>query len=446
MTSPLTHQQIIEQDKKQLHPLQHPSRHDDPIVANWGQGVWIHTTDNRKILDGMAGLWNVNIGYGDEELPRVAYEQMKKLAYTTNFAGTTSPPSAALANKLAGLAHPTLNTTFFTSGGSESTDSSLKTARYYWRQKGRPDKIKIISRLGGYHGITMAATAATGIPKYHTMFGPLMPNIIHIPNPNPYRYPGDINDGETVGEAAARALEEAIQREGAETVAAFIAEPIQGAGGVIVPPDDYFPLVQEICRKYEVLLIIDEVITGFGRTGKMFAIKQYNIHPDILQFAKGVTSGYIPLGGVMISDEIRETIWNAPPDESWMHGYTYSGHAAACAVALRNIELIEERGLVDNSAAMGDLLLEGLNELTSEFPKAANARGKGLLCGFEMVYSKETRQPDPDAAQHVMDEALKLGVRVRMLGNNIAMSPPLVLNKGEVETMINALGNALKNA
>ena len=199
------------------------------------------------MLDGMAGLWNVNIGYGNEELPLVAAEQMRKLAFTSNFVGMTNLPSAELADRLAGIAHPTLNTTFFTSGGSESNDSAFKTARYYWYRLGKKEKVKFISRQYAYHGITLAATAATGIPRYHTMFGPIMPGFIHIPNPYPYRYEGDIRPGESIGQAAARALEECIVREGPETVAAFIAEPIQGAGGVIVPPDDYFPLVQAIC-------------------------------------------------------------------------------------------------------------------------------------------------------------------------------------------------------
>ena len=285
-TARLDHATLVEHDRKQLHPLQHPSQHADPLVVDHAEGVWLYTTDGRKVLDGMAGLWNVNIGYGNQELPDVAAAQMRKVAYTSNFVGMTTQPAAELAYRMAGMAHPTLNTTFFASGGSEANDTAFKTVRYYWYRLGRKDKFKIIARRGAYHGITVAATAATGIPRYQTMFGPMAPGFLHIPAPNPYRYDGDRRPDETVGQAAARALEEAILREGPETVAAFIAEPIQGVGGVIVPPDDYFPLVRAICDKYDVLLIADEVICGFGRTGKWFGEQHWNLRPDIISFAK----------------------------------------------------------------------------------------------------------------------------------------------------------------
>jgi putrescine---pyruvate transaminase len=256
-------QQWIEKDKKQLHPTYHPKSHANPLVIERGEGVWLYTTDGRKILDGMAGLWNVNAGYGREELAKVAYDQMKQMAFTSNFSGMTNLPSIQLADKLAGFAYEGLNTTMFTSGGSEANDSAFKTARYYWKRKGKPTKYKVIARKGAYHGVTLSATFATGLEKYHTMFGPAAEGFVHIPAPNPYRYEGQLQDGETVGQAAARELESAILREGADTVAAFIAEPVMGVGGVVVPPDDYFPLVRQICDKYEVLFIADEVITGF---------------------------------------------------------------------------------------------------------------------------------------------------------------------------------------
>ena len=437
------HQLLLEQDQKQLHPLHHPNRLANVAMVSKANGVWLHTTDGRKILDGMAGLWNVNVGYGNKELPQVAKAQMEKLAYTSGFAGMSNIPSAQLANKLAGYAYPNLNMTYFTSGGSESSDTSFKTARYYWRQVGKPQKTKFISRQYAYHGITMAATSATGMEKYKTMFGPMVPGFIHIPAPNPFRYEGDIREGESVGEAAARALEEAILREGAETIAAFVVEPIQGAGGVIVPPDDYFPLVQKICKKYEVLLIVDEVICGFGRTGKMFGGHHYDLQPDIMQFAKGVTSGYMPLGGIQISDEIRDVILNAPADQSWMHGYTYSGHSAACAVAHRNIELIEELGLVENSVAMGERLLEGLTALSAEFPTIANARGVGLIAGIDVVQVETPTQGNPQAALAICSAAMNAGIRIRPLGNSIAFSPPLTINADEVDLIIKEVGNAV---
>ena len=439
----LDHATLIEQDKKQLHPLHHPSRHSNPAMVAKGSGIYLHTTDGRQILDAMAGLWNVNIGYGNTELPKVAYEQMLDLAYTSGFAGMSNPTSAMLADKLAGMAHPKLKTTYFTSGGSEASDTSFKTARFYWRQLGRTQKTKIISLLYAYHGITMAAMSATGMSKYHTMFGPLVDGFIHIPNPNSYRYEGDIREGESVAEAAARALEETIVREGPETVAAFIVEPIQGAGGVIVPDDGYFARVQEICQRYEVLLIIDEVICGFGRTGKWFGMHHYNIEPDIMQFAKGVTSGYLPLGGIQISDDIRDVIMNAPADQSWMHGYTYSGHSASCAVAIANIDIIERVGLLDNSSVMGKRLLEGLQGLVDEFGNIDNARGVGLLCGIDVMKSKETGEADPETSAAIGKKAMQNGLRVRPLGGSIAFSPPLTISAQEVDTIISTLGDAI---
>ena len=440
------HAQLIEQDKRQLHPLHHPSRADDPAMVVSGDGVWLHTSDGKRILDAMAGLWNVNIGYGNQELPEVAYEQMRELSYTSGFAGMSNPPSAKLAQKLAGFYRPNLNFTYFTSGGSEASDTSFKMARYYWQQMGRRAKTKIISRLNGYHGNTLAATSATGISKYHTMFGPRLEGFIHVPDPNAYRYVGDIKGDETVAQAAARALEETIMQEGADTVAAFIAEPVQGAGGLVVPEAEYFPLVADICQRHEVLLIIDEVICGFGRMGKMFGSDVYGIAPDIMQFAKGITSGYLPLGGMQVSDALRDVILDAPEEASWMHGYTYSGHAAACAVGIANIDIIERDGLVENSRQMGERLLEGLQSLVDEFPNIDNARGVGLMAGVDVVQDADSRQADYAAANAISDAAMALGLRARPLGGTIAFSPPLCISADEVDIAVNTLGDAVTRA
>ena len=440
------HAALIEKDRRQLHPLHHPSRTENTAMVSKADGVWLHTSDGKRILDGMAGLWNVNIGYGNQELPRVAYEQMRDLSYTSGFAGMSNPPSALLADKLAGFFRPNMNFTYFTSGGSEASDTSFKTARFYWRQLGKTDKTKIISRLNGYHGITMAAMSATGISKYHTMFGPLVDGFIHVPDPNAYRYVGEMNGDETVAEAAARALEETILREGADTVAAFIAEPVQGAGGLVVPDDGYFDLVADVCQRHEVLLIVDEVICGFGRTGNWFGSDEYGVNPDIMQFAKGVTSGYIPLGGMQVTDEIRDVILNAPADQSWMHGYTYSGHAAACAVGIANIDIIERDGLVENSRTMGERLLEGLQGLVDEFPNIDNARGVGLIAGIDVVKSKETRESDDATANAISDAAMEMGLRARPLGGTIAFSPPLCITAAEVDIVVNTMGDAITMA
>lgn len=440
--SQLDHATLQAQDRLQLHPLQHPKTHSDPLVIERGEGVYLYTVDGRKILDGMAGLWNVNVGYGREELAQAAYEQMKRLAFTSNFAGMTNVPATQLAHKLSGYAYSRLRTTFFTSGGSESNDSAFKIARYYWKRVGKPEKFKIIARKSAYHGITMATTFATGIERYQKMFGPAIPGFVHVPAPYPYRFEGDVRAGESIGQAAARAIEEAIVREGPDTVAAVIAEPVQGVGGVIVPPDDYFPRVRQLCDQYEVLLIADEVITGFGRTGELFGLNRYGVQPDILSFAKAITSGYQPLGGNQITDEIYDTIQTAPEADTWMHGYTYSGHATACAVALRNLAIIEEENLVENGKAMGARLLAGLQTL-KEFAFVGDVRGIGLIYGVELVTDKDTKTADPALAARITNLCRDRGLRTRNVGSTLAFAPPLSINADEVDEIIRILGSVM---
>jgi adenosylmethionine-8-amino-7-oxononanoate aminotransferase len=436
----LDNQAIQELDKKQLHPLQHPNTHTNPVVVERAERVYLYTPDGRRILDGMAGLWNVSAGYGREELAKAAYDQMVRLAFTSNFAGMTNIPSSQLAAKLSGYAYRGLKTTLFTSGGSESNDSAFKIARYYWKRVGKDGKYKVIARRSAYHGITLAATFATGIERYHKMFGPAVPGFLHVAPPYPYRFdPSQVREGESIGHAAARAVEEMILREGADTVAAVIAEPVQGVGGVIVPPDDYFPRLREICNQYEVLLISDEVITGFGRTGELFGLNRYGIEPDILSFAKAVTSGYLPLGGVQITDAIRDAIQSAPEADMFMHGYTYSGHAAACAVGLANLEIIEREQLVERSRVLGARLLEGLKSLL-EFPFVGEVRGIGLLCGVEIVTNKDSKQADGALAGKLMKLCMERGLRTRVVGNTLAFSPPLVINEEEVDWIVSTLG------
>lgn len=433
---------LQQQDRQQLHPLQHPKTHADPLVIERGEGVYLYTVDGRKILDGMAGLWNVNVGYGREELAQAAYDQMKKLAFTSNFAGMTNIPATQLAHKLSGYAYDKLKTTFFTSGGSEANDSAFKIARYYWKRVGKPEKYKIIARKFAYHGITLGATFATGIERYHKMFGPAVPGFLHVPAPYPFRYDGDVKPGESIGMAAARAIEEAILREGAETVAAVIAEPVQGVGGVIVPPEDYFPRVRQLCDQYGVLLIADEVITGFGRTGELFGLNRYGVQPDILSFAKAITSGYQPLGGTQFTDEIYDTVQTAPDTDSFMHGYTYSGHATACAVALRNLQLIEDEQLVERGRQMGARLLAGLQTL-SEFSMVGDVRGLGLICGVELVADKAAKTADPALAAKVTRMCQDRGLRTRNVGSTLAFAPPLTITEEEVDEIVRILGGVL---
>jgi adenosylmethionine-8-amino-7-oxononanoate aminotransferase len=386
----------------------------------------------------------VNIGHGREELAEAAYKQMKQLAYYSAYTGSTNLPAIQLGEKLSQLFYPSINTFFFTSGGAESTESSIKTARFYWKAKGKPDKVKFISRMKGYHGVTLAAMSATGLPAYWPMFEPRVPGFLHIESPYPYRFVNktpEVSDGV----AAANLLEEAILREGADTIAGFIAEPVQGAGGVIPPQDDYFARIREICDQYEVLLIADEVITGFGRTGRWFGLEHYGIEPDIAQFAKGVTSGYVPLGGIGVSDAISEVINSVPADKRWMHAFTYSGHPTSCAVALANIAILEGEGLVAKAASTGAHMLAGLQEL-EEMPTVGNVRGLGMMAAVELVANKATKEAFPASANvgvRVGNEMTARGLYTRVIGDTVLLAPPLSTTVEQIDQMVQIIGESI---
>ena len=425
-----------------LHPLHHPAFHKDPLIFARGEGIWLHTVDGKKYMDGFAGLWNVNIGHGNKEMAATAAHQIETLAYCSSYAGSSNIPGVLLAEKLSAMAYPSLKTTFFASGGGEANESAFKTVRHYWKRLGKLNKTQVIARTHAYHGITLAAMSATGLSVYWPMFEPRVPGFHHIPAPHPYRFQGDIREGESIGQAAARALEEAILREGPDTVGAFIAEPVQGTGGVIVPPADYFPLVRQICDKYEVLMIADEVITGFGRTGEWFGLNRYGIQPDIMSFAKGVTSGYLPLGGIQISDQIREVIENAPVAERWMHAYTYSGHPTCCAIALTNIAILERQGLVQNAAVQGQRLLDGFKALQAEFECIGDVRGLGLMAAIEFTSDRATKAP-ANLGVKVQQAAIKRGLFTRAMGDNFMFSPPLIISPAEVDLLLQIVGESI---
>jgi putrescine---pyruvate transaminase len=427
-----------------LHPLHHPTAHQEPKVWVAGYAATIRDMQGHEYIDGLSGLWNVNVGHGRRELAEAALEQMSTLAYSSAYAGSTNLPAIALAERLSALVYPSINTFFFTSGGAESSESSFKTARFYWKARGKPDKTKIISRMRGYHGVTLAAMSATGLPAYWPMFEPRVPGFLHIDAPDPYRFVNP-DPNVSLGIAAANQLETAILREGADTVAAFIAEPVQGAGGVIVPPADYFPRIREICDQYDVLLISDEVITGFGRTGRWFGLEHYGIEPDIMQFAKGITSGYVPLGGIGVSDTVRETINNVPPARRWMHAYTYSGHPTCCAVALRNIQIIEDEGLVERAAQTGQRLNEKLRSLAA-LEGVGNVRGQGMIAAVEVVADKTTKQLFPAEAQvsqRLYEALLERGLYTRIVADTICLAPPLVTTDEQVDRIVAIIGDAI---
>jgi len=437
---------LLSEDRQHLlHPLWHPADHAEPHVWVRGQGAVLTDASGREFLDSLSCLWNVNIGHGRRELAEAAALQMESLAFATNYAGSANVPAIQLARRLTEIAYPNLSAAFFTSGGAESNESAFKTARFYWKAKGRPEKVKVIAREFGYHGVTLAAMSATGVAGYAKMFEPRVPNFVHTAAPYAYRLAG-VKPGETVGQAAARMLEETILREDPDTVAAFIAEPVQGAGGIIVPPDDYFPRVREVCAKHDVLFIADEVITGFGRTGRWFALERWGVQPDILAFAKGITSGYLPLGGIMVSEPIRQAMLSVPYADRWMHAYTYSGHPTCCAVALRNLEILEKEGLVERAEKMGQRLLDGARSLL-DFPAVGEVRGLGLMVAVELVADRATKaafDPAKNVIGRVRKELEARGLFTRVVRDIILLAPPLVITEAQVDRIVQILREGIR--
>ncbi|CAA9579614.1 MAG: Aminotransferase, class III [uncultured Thermomicrobiales bacterium] len=446
MTATWDTARLVEQDiAHMLHPVTNLHRHrqSGPLVIVRGEGSTVWDSDGKAYIDGFAGLWNVNVGHGRRELAEVAREQMARLAFQPTFFGLATPPAIELATKLAAMIPGPINHFQFTSGGAESNETALKIARYYWALGGQPDKVKIISRKMAYHGIAMGALAATGLPAYWQDFGPLTPGFVHINAPHAYRLGEGLSEAEFVSKLVEE-LEATIAREGADQIAAFIGEPVQGAGGVVPPPQSYWAAVSEVLKRHDILLIADEVITGFGRTGTMFGVQQYDVQPDIVSLAKGITSGYIPLGAVGVTDAINDRL--SEPDRLFMHGFTYSGHPVACAVGLRNVAIVEDEELPANAAIRGEQLLAGLHDLGNH-PNVGNVRGKGLMAIIEVVADRGTKEAfvAADGVGAKLQAATRArGLIVRCNDTGIAISPPLVITEREVDTLVNGIGEALR--
>lgn len=436
---------MVERDIQHLiHPLHNRKLHGSAHVWVRGEGHMLINANGEKYIDGLSGLWNNTAGNGRKELADAAHKQMMEMGFASGYAGSSNPNAIELAERLAAITYPNINHFYFTSGGGESTDSNIKMARYYWKLKGKPNKTQVISRIWGYHGVTLAAMSATGISSYWPMFEPRVPGFIHIPGPYPYRY--EAPAGVSQGIAAANELEKAILAVGQDNVAMFIAEPVQGAGGVIVPQDDYFARIREICDKYEVLLVADEVITGFGRTGKMFALDHWNVKPDMIQFAKAITSGYFPLGGIGVSDEIAATM-----DESgkpWMHAYTYSSHPVGCAVALTMLDIIEREDFPAQAAAKGKRLLVGLKDALSGHANVGDVRGLGLMCAVEIVKDRASKV-EFDAADNIGGRIgaamVKRGMFTRMRGDVITIAPPIITPDDEIDRIVEITAGGVKD-
>lgn len=440
--------ELIQRDLAHLlHPLHNRGQHELAHVWVKGEGATLTDADGREFIDGLSGLWNVAAGHGRRELAEAAAGQMQTLGYCSGYAGSSNPQAIELAERLATLAYPSINRFFFTSGGGEASDTSFKLARYYWKRRGKPDKSKVVSRQWAYHGVTLAAMSATGIASYWPMFEPRVPGFLHISSPYPYRYepatgvneqrsPGAAAESPPLsalrsppGIAAANELEQLILREGPDTVAMFFAEPVQGAGGVIVPPDDYFPRIREICDQYDVLLVADEVITGFGRTGRMFGLEHWDVEPDVIQFAKAVTSGYFPLGGVGVNDAIADVLDTGTGPTTFMHAYTYSAHPVGCAVALANLDVVESEGFVGQAAEKGSYLLEKLTAALADHPHVGDVRGLGLMAAIEYVEDKPTKVEFPSEEQvgaRIHAAAQERGLFSRLRGDVFCLAPPIV--------------------
>ena len=405
-------------------------------IISKADGVYLWDNEGNKILDGMAGLWCVAVGYGRRELADAAHQQMMELPYYNSFFQCTTPPAIKLAEKLADLAPSHLNNVFFTGSGSESNDTVLRLVRHFWSVQEQPERSVIISRKNAYHGSTVAGASLGGMAYMHKQGNLPIPGIEHIDQPYWFDEGGDLSE-EEFGKQRAQQLEEKIIEIGADKVAAFIAEPIQGAGGVIIPPDSYWPEIRRICKKYDILLVADEVICGFGRTGNWFGSQTFEIEPDFMSVAKALSSGYLPIGAVIVSDRVAKVLKELGGEIN--HGYTYSGHPAAAAVAIKNLEIIEQEKLVEKVAYdTGPYLQSRWRELASH-PLVGEVRGLGLIGALELVADKKARtriSKGGKAGSLCRDFCTANGLVMRATGDTMLISPPLVINTLEIDELI----------
>ena len=421
-----------------LHPFtDHKSLHEHGTrIITRADGVYLWDSEGVRLLDAMAGLWCVNVGYGRHELADVAAAQMRELPYYNNFFKTANPPAIALSALLAEVTPPQFSRVFYAGSGSEANDTIVRLVRRYRDVRGEPKRKTIISRWQGYHGSTVAGASLGGMSAMHEQGDLPIPGIVHIDPPYWYGLGGDLSQ-EEFGLKAARLLEEKILELGPETVTAFIGEPIQGAGGVIIPPMNYWPEIERICRKYGVLLVADEVICGFGRTGNWFGCETFGFKPDLMAMAKGMSSGYLPIGGVMVSDELANTL--IADGGEFYHGYTYSGHPACSAVAERNIRIIRDEGLVERVRTDTGPYLQARWRELGEHPLVGEARGVGFIGALELVKDKATRtrfDPLGEVGTVCRDFCFKNGLVMRAVWDTMIMSPPLIMTRAEIDEFI----------
>ena len=431
-----------------LHPYTNLAKHGEtgPLVITHGKGIYVYDERGKEYIEGLAGLWCTSLGFGEEELAEAAARQMRELPYYHNFNHKAAKPVIELADKLKKLAPVPMSKTFFANSGSEANDTAIKMIWYYNNARGRPDKKKIISRQRAYHGVTIATASLTGLPNNHRDFDLPIDRILHTDSPHYYR---DANQGETEEEFAERLaanLEVLIESEGADTIAAFIAEPVMGAGGVIPPPATYFERIQPILDRHDILFLDDEVICGFGRTGNMFGAETYALKPDTISMAKALSSAYLPISAVMISEDI----FQAAVDESakigtFGHGFTYSGHPVPAAVAIRTLELYEERNIVGHVQTVAPHFQARLRQF-ADHPLVGDARGVGLIGAIELVADKATKRSfaaTDGVGAHTASGAEQEGLIVRALVDAIGFCPPLIITEAEIDEMFDRFARAL---
>lgn len=434
--------------RHQFHPMIHPvmSAEHPPQIITEGDGCYVTDIDGNRLVDGLGGLWNVNVGHNRTEVKAAISAQMDKISYYSSFAGTVTPPSIELSAKICEMAQPeAVDKVMFSANGSDAVETALKLARQYWQIEGQPQRTKFLSLKQGYHGVHFGGLSVNGNTYYRSAYEPLLAGCFQIDSPWTYRNPYS-EDPETLTDAIITQIERTIQFQGANTVAAFIAEPVQGAGGVIVPPRGFWPALRALCDKYDILLISDEVVTGFGRSGSMFGARGWGVAPDIMCLAKGISSGYVPLGATTLNARVAGA-WTKgfSPDGMIMHGFTATGHPVACAAALACLDIVEREDLPGNAARMGQRLIEGLRPLAESCSILGEVRGKGLMVGLDFVSDKAARTPmDPATGivERIASYAREEGAMVRPAGNVIILSPPLVIQEAEIDIIINALTRA----
>jgi len=411
-------------------------------IVNRAEHVYIHDTDGNKILDGMSGLWCCNLGYSQTRIMDAIYRQLQELPFYNNFFKCSNQPAVELAELLTLVSPPQFNHVFFTNSGSEANDTNLRLVQRYYDLLGKPEKVQIISRHNAYHGSTIAGGSLGGMPAMHRQTRGLG-YVHHIGQPHWFEEGGK-DSPHDFGIRVARELEAKIDELGEERVAAFIAEPVQGAGGVIVPPESYWPEVRRICNERDILLIMDEVICGFGRTGRWFGCETYGLEPDLITFAKAVTNGYIPLGGVLVGDKLANVLLSGGGE--FAHGMTYSGHPVACAAALETLRIYRETGIIERAAEeISPYFLTRLRELT-DHPVVGEVRALGMFAGVELVRDKASRErlaPESAGAVFCRDRANANGLMVRQTGNAMIMAPPLICSREEIDILATKLLQAL---